>query len=508
MQKHADAWYRLCTTRTTQESKLFPVSAYMMYGYALSFLRYPTLLRRLSEHMSPEEVGDRIREVHTKSSVLNLSVAAGFFLGGRELFIDMGLIKPTDAVEDVYFVEDFFERLHLSFHRQHSHALPSDANMRAQMLPERRLQVYEADAIPMRPGDRLHTALKKFMATASQFAFLSHCESRPGIFNDGPYRTRPNEEMLVRGFADLGEGDLPWLDGVTSDVIHNNLTIPVIVKDTHFHIVDDWSSFEATPSYDHDKVIAAGLYTSDFLSDGHIPVAMDNAATMADFLEQQTDVLQKATRDLWQVMSGWTREQMLDAGALTYAACLKDIFHLAGIYDQDDWFTMDPRLEEFRPIFNDEYGNGVIGEMLGTLSLTTQQRSPYVMSKWNDMPASMWTPIPYSVLTTDDYTLRLPEMPPGLTTSLPPKTEKYLTTRGKLSQDEYNAAAKGFTPGFATEPYRFLDDGWVQHNYTSDLARDLYEYEQRTSKNLRGRGAGLTRADLDQIRAEHETVTT
>jgi len=98
----------------------------------------------------------------------------------------------------------------------------------------------------------------------------------------------------VRGYVDLGEGDLPWLDGIASGVTHNNLTIPVILKDTHFNIVDDWNSFEAQPSYDHDNVVAVGLYTSDFLSDGQIPVAMDNAATLADFLDHEGEILSKA----------------------------------------------------------------------------------------------------------------------------------------------------------------------------------------------------------------------
>ena len=112
--------------------------------------------------------------------------------------------------------------------------------------------------------------------------------------------------MLVRGYVDLGEGDLPWLDGIASGVTHNNLTIPVILKDTHFNIVDDWNSFEAQPSYDHDNIVAVGLYTSDYLSDGQLPVAMDNAATLADFLDHEGEILSKATIELWKEMAGWT----------------------------------------------------------------------------------------------------------------------------------------------------------------------------------------------------------
>ena len=53
--------------------------------------------------------------------------------------------------------------------------------------------------------------------------------------------------MLVRDCFDLAEGDYPWMDGIAPEIPHNNLTIPVIMKDTHFNIVDDWGCFEATP---------------------------------------------------------------------------------------------------------------------------------------------------------------------------------------------------------------------------------------------------------------------
>lgn len=500
IRKNADTWLLHCTTRTVQESKLFPVPPYMALSYVQAYYRYPTLLRKLAERMSPEELGDRLRESHTKGDIISLSCVPEFYLAGRQMLIDFGMLKPTDALDDLVFVEDFAERLNLAYHRQHAHVLPSDNNLRGQLLPERRLQVFEADAIGMRPGDRLHTSLKRFLATANQYALLSHCESRLGIYNEGPYRCRADEEMLVRGFVDLGEGDLPWLDGIAKDVAHNNLTIPVIVKDTHFHIVDDWASFEATPSYDHDKVVAVGLYTSDYLTDGEIPVAMDSASTMADYLDDQGEVLAKATRDLWSLMAGWTRDQMIDAGAMMYAAVAKDLFHVAGIYDTDDWFTIDPRAERFRPLLNDEYGRDFLAELLGYISLPSQQGSPYSMSKWANQPGDMWSPVPYSVLVDDEYTLTAPPAQPG-TTTLPLKTGGYKTSAGTLSVAEYNEAVANFTPTLAQEPYRFLDDAWVRTHAHTELADQMYRIEQRNSRNLRDRGAGVTREEIDAIRA-------
>ena len=499
IRKNSDTWFLHCTTRTVQESKLFPVPPYMALSYVQAYYRYPTLLRKLAAKMSAEEIGDRLREVHTKGDIISLSCVPEFYLAGRQMLISFGMLKPTDGLDDLAFVEDFAERLNLAYHRGHAHVLPSDNNLRGQLLPERRLQVFEADAIGMKAGDRLHVSLKKFMATANQYALLSHCESRLGIYNEGPYRCRPNEEMLVRGFADLGEGDLPWLDGIASEVTHNNLTIPVIVKDTHFNIVDDWASFEATPSYDHDNVVAVGLYTSDYLSDGEVPVAMDNAATMVDFLDHQEDVLTRATTNLWKLIAGWSRDQMIDAGAMMYAAVAKDLFHVAGIYEHDDWFTIDERAERFRPLLNDEYSRDFLGELLGYVSLPAQQGSPYSMSKFSDQPGDMWSPVPYSVLVDNEYTNEAGPSRAG-TSTLPGKTGPYLTTRGKLDLAEYNKSVSEFTPTLAREPYRFLDDAWVRDHHDTELADEMYRIEQRTSRNLRDRGSGVTRADIDKIR--------
>lgn len=500
IRKNGDTWHFHCATRTVQESKLFPVPAYMVLSYLQAFYRYPTLLARLAEHTSPEAIGDHLRETSTKGDIISLSCVPEFYLAGRQTLIELGMLRPTDALDDLVFVQDFAERVNLAYHRNHAHVLPSDCNLRAQILPERRLQVFEADALGMRPGDRLHAALKKFIATANQYVLLSHCESRLGIWNHGPYRCRENEEMLVRGFADLGECDLPWLDGIAADVTHNNLTIPTIVRDTHFNIVDDWASFEATPAFDHDKVVAVGLYTSDFLSDGEMPVAMDNAATLAEFLDHEGETLSRVTRELWKRIAGWSRDQMIDAGAMMYAAVAKDMFHVAGLYDPDDWFTIDERAERVKPLLNDEYGRDFLAELLGHISLPGQQGAPYAMNKWADQPGDMWSPVPYSVLADAEYTLSAGGARPG-STSLAPKHGPYLTTRGKLSLEDYNAACAAFKPAVCAEPYRYLDDAWVRGHAGTPLADELYKLDQRQSRHLRDKGAGVGRPELDAIRA-------
>src|SRR4028119_184179 len=98
----------------------------------------------------------------------------------------------------------------------------ADAGLSAQLLPERQVQVFEADALGTKPGDKLHTSVAHFLAAVSQYAFLKNSECRLGIHNSGPYKVGGGE-MLVREFVDLAESDLPWLDGVAENVELNNV---------------------------------------------------------------------------------------------------------------------------------------------------------------------------------------------------------------------------------------------------------------------------------------------
>jgi hypothetical protein len=495
--KAADSFYWQCTTRTVQESKLFPVNPYIALSYLNAWYRWPELLRKMESVMPAEDLGDRARQDGSYASTITLGLIPQFYLGGRQILMDMGMLKPTDAIDDVLYVLDFGERINLGYHRAHAHTFASDAAQRGQILTERLAQVFEADALGVTPGDRLHTSFGHFMATASAYGFLSHCECRLSFNNHGPYKTASGE-MLVRDLVDLAECDYPWMDGIAAEIEFNNLTIPVIMKDTHFHIVDDWGSFEASPHYDASNIVALGLYTSDYLSDGYQPVHMDSASDLADFFDHLREEMTEATTGMWTMMAGWTREQMIDAGLLVYYAVLKDLAHYAGTYEQDDWFTIDERVQRFKPLFNDEYGGSLIAEIVGLVSLSSQNQSEYHMAKFSDARGEMWTPVPYSVLVDDEWTSTVGPIGPG-STSLPAKTAGYTTSRGKLSQDECNRLAREVRPrGWDLRHYD--DDAWVKNHPDDPRAQELYAAAQADSAVLRDRGAGVTQSELEELR--------
>jgi hypothetical protein len=495
----SDTTYWLCITRTVQESKLFPMNPYMLLSYLNSFYRLPTLLREIDAATPAEELGDRAREVSLKVDTVNAAWGMpAFYLLGREMLMNWGLLRPGDAVEDVVDVLDFSRRFNLAYHRNDGHLTNKEFGDRSQLLPERTLQVFESDLHGVRPGDRLHTAATKLLAQLSQFAFLAHCECRVGLHNSGPYNFGGNRQLIVRDFFDLAEGDYPWMDDIATGLPLNNLTIPIMFQHTNFRVMDDWASFEAEPGYNAANIVAVGMYTSDVLTDGYLPVGMEDAETLADTMECYREILNEATTDLWKRIANWSREQMIDAGALVYSSVGKDFAHLAGTYRQDDWLRIDDRAQRFKPLLNDEYGRDNLGEMVGLLGFPHQQTNEYTMARYSDRNRNMLTGIPYSVLTDDDCAPTAGDRLSG-SSSLPEKTGLWTTSAGRIDIGEYNRRARAFTPAALHGANRYLDEEWVKWNYRTARADELYRVTQRASRNIEGRGAALRRADLPSV---------
>ena len=112
----------------------------------MAFYRWPALLRKIETRLAAEDIGDRCRSAATKVQNPSIGAAlANLYLLGREWLINMGLLRPQDAAEDIIYLLDFRKRFQLSFHRNDGHISNKEFGHRAQILPERQLQVFHAD---------------------------------------------------------------------------------------------------------------------------------------------------------------------------------------------------------------------------------------------------------------------------------------------------------------------------------------------------------------------------
>ena len=105
----------------------------------------------------------------------------------------------------------------------------------------------------------------------------------------------------------------------------------------------------------------------------------------------------------------------------------------------------------------------------------------------------------HSLLVEGGWTRGVGPMRPGVT-NLPAKQDRYRTTRGVLTLEEYNRLSREFTPTLCSDAYRFLCADWVKYHYTDPRAEEMFRLEQQHSRLLKDKGAALRREDIESLR--------
>jgi hypothetical protein len=322
--------------------------------------------------------------------------------------------------------------------------------------------------------------------------------------------------MHTRDFLNLAECDLPWLDGVAEGVTHNNLTAVVITDGVAIDITD-WGTPYTTPEDYQDRIVGFGLYTADFLTDRYVPVGMGSAAELTDALNAITQELTTATRNLYSRFASMTFDQMVEGGIYSYIHAPAETNHMAGVYDQADWFFVDDRTRRLWEIANEEYSMDAYVEQFATLlgrqgSSTDYYLHPTAYDVWRRSGArgELPTPgrnavlVPAHILSDHDYPLRV--NPNGLadakgSCSMEPKRGRYTIAGGKLTQDEMNERARAFRSRLVDGPWRHFDENTVKWHYDDPEVQAMYRYTQESSRLLRDGGSALVRADIDAARS-------
>jgi hypothetical protein len=467
-------------TRTAQESALFPVMQNISMAFVEAYYRYPELLRESMQHISPEEVGHQCRERGTTLTRMRAFSTLDFYLLGRENLIGLGLVRPQDNLEDMWTVVDWWQRFVRSFTREYAHSVAMDAGDIAPHHPERTLQVFEADAHGCEHDTGLREAMSKFLASATQYCFLTHCESRLGQQGSGPYNLGGDVLMHTREFTNIAECDFSWLDGVAEGVPHNNLTVVIITKGVAVDVTDFGSTF-TTPENYQQHVVGVGLYTSDLLTDGYVPIGMDSPADLKAAFLDLADACSQATGNLYKRFADLSADQLIDAGLFVNFQLPTAVTQMAGTFRHADWEFIDDRTQRLRSIYNEEFALDAYLEnqhlLIGGHSGSTEYYlHPEFYNIWRKSGRAAGAPlptpgrvanlVPSSVLIDHDYAPRA--NPNGLadckgSSSLAPKTSTWTTSAGR---------------------------------------NELYTQAQSSSRLLSGRGASLRRADLRALRAE------
>jgi len=515
LQRADDVCVYNCITRTAQESKLFPMLSYLDLVFFDAYYRYPDMLRRISEHSSPETLGHRAREVSTTLTRCMSWGMLNWYLNGRSFLIRNGLLRAEDNLEDLCFMVDFHHRFMRAFQRSNGgHIWALDASDTVQTHEERTLQVFEADAFEA--DDALRAAAKKFLAIGTQYNFLVHCESRAGLAAAGPYNLGGRRLLHTRDFMNMTECGFVWMDGIGTDLPYANLTMTVITEGVGFDITD-FSTPYTTPEDYQDAIIGVGLYTSDVLCDRYLPVGGASAAELTATLEELSDAMVRATRDLYRRFSAMSFEEMVEAGVTVTIRGVQDAAIMAGCYSSADWDGIEDRARRLAPVYNEEYSLDAYVDKFQ--ALTGQRASqpeyylhPVAYDVWRRGPRTDDLPVPgrdghlvpADVLRDHDYSRRV--NPNGFadcsfTRVLPEKTGAYTFACGRLTEDELNERAREFSSPLLEEPWRWFDEQAVKWRWEDPEIDAMYRYGQERSRLLRDRGSSLRRSDIDAVRA-------
>ena len=275
IRKASDSFYFQCTTRTVQESKLFPVNPYIALSYLNAWYRWPELLRKIDAAMPAEEIGDRARQVGTYVNTITMGLIPQFYLGGRQILIDMGMLKPTDAIDDVHVrarlrapAQPLLPPRPRAHHperrgatRPGPHGAPDAGRSRTTRSASR-------------PATSCTRAFGHFMAAMSAYGFLSHCECRLSFCNHGPVQDAAAATRC--SCATPSTSPSATTRGWTGSR-RDRAQQPHDPGDHEGHPLQHRRRLglasRRRPSYDAANIVAVGLYTSDFLSDGLPPGA-------------------------------------------------------------------------------------------------------------------------------------------------------------------------------------------------------------------------------------------
>lgn len=324
---HAPISKALTQERTSLESALIPVTAYIVVACAEAYLRYPEMMRRIDAAMPAEEIGRRARRPGCQVDTCYLWSISNFFLLGRKI---MAMVDPTgDDPSDTATVLDFWERAALAYRGDDGTrqawdtgtSTPYDAATIAALLE---------GALPIE-DDEHRSQVKRFSATLVNHLFLLYFDTRAGYGDTGPYEVpgRPDQTVLVRDFYRLAHGDFPW-SHVAADVPYHHLTAALVLEGVESTFTDFGTS-NHTPEDYLDHLVGFALHTTDGMPPGELRLVPPSE------YDGIVAAVRRAQSQHYRNIAAMTRDEKIRAGAYVYFTFLRPFAEIAGVADDLDW---------------------------------------------------------------------------------------------------------------------------------------------------------------------------
>jgi hypothetical protein len=348
---HSDISRQLTSERTSLESQLIPVSAYIITSCIEALLRYPEIMNRIDEAMPADEIGRRARRPGCRVNTVHLWSISNLPLVGRKVF---EAISPDQAhdVSALATIADFWERAALAYRADGTRqawdtntVTPYDGTIVDALLAG----VTEVD-------DELRSRVKRFNATLVSYLFLLYFDTRVGAGDTGPYPLPDGRVLLVRDYYQMAQSDFPWSD-VAAGVPYQNLTAAFVLAGVTIDRITDFGTSNTTPEDYLDHVVGFALYSPDPVTGALTPVALDE-------LDGIVKAVRAAQSAHYRNIAKMTRDEKIRAGAYVYFSFLRPFAIEAGIEDQIDWTVprdIDPVLYQMVSMMEGD-NTGIVDE--------------------------------------------------------------------------------------------------------------------------------------------------
>jgi hypothetical protein len=320
---HAEISGAMTAERTALESRLIPVSAYILVAAAEAWHRWPEMAAAIDKALPAEEIGAAGRRPGMRVNAVHLWSAANIYLTGRKLLTAFGLVE--DEVERTWIVLDFWRRA-AGAYRADGHLQAWDADLTLRPYDDALVSELLAGARPTDDDGR--TAVKRLNATLVAYLFLLYFDTRVGVGDSGPYPLPDGRTLLVRDYYQLGHSDFAW-SSVAAGVPYSNLTAALVLDGVDVH-VNDWGTSLTDPEDYLDRLSAFGLYTTDGPGNVVRPVPPEEWDGLAA-------AVRKAQADHYRQVAAMSRGEKIAAGAYVYFSFLRPFAQVAGVAGDLDW---------------------------------------------------------------------------------------------------------------------------------------------------------------------------
>lgn len=311
--------------RTTLESALIPVTAYILIACIECYRRYPEMIRVIGAAQSPEAIGRTGRRPGSQVDAVHLWSIANFMLIGRQVLAPFGMVDLERDPLDTGAVLDFWRRAATTF-RGDGHLQAWDADFTVPRYDAEVVAELTAGVVPVADGDT-RTAIARTNAALTSFLFLLYFDTRAGYQDTGPYPLADGRTLLVRDFNRFGVDHFPWSADVCRELPYSNLTTALVFEDVTMR-TNDWGTSILEPDGAFDRLVGYGMFDS---ADGGLrPVGLDE-------LEPLAASVKAAQRALYRMIAGMSRTEKIDAGAYVYFTFLRPFAEAAGVVDDLDW---------------------------------------------------------------------------------------------------------------------------------------------------------------------------